>query len=271
MMKEMEGKVNPGATLIMMGLDNGMYYGEQEDGGRALPKQGDDKKFHVEGRVEVGTRKQAKGLLGHCLPILDRYEKNRKVLLSPSVRWYRRKCCDCEDHCTNFCSAGYRKGMLADLGEVKDAMMELCRDEGMQLYKVMSPCELLGLRAAMEEDEVERILGTDPVHMTEDGFVTLAENLVRTLDNPATLFAGEKRSREESVEGAVVGGWRRKTHEWLYSTVSGTGARRDNRVQQTRVAGQVSLPSLVPMSGGARNSTSGGYPGAGNGRWSTNN
>jgi len=35
--------------------------------------------------------------------------------------------------------------------------------------------------------------------------------------------------------------------------------------------GPVSLPSLVPMSGGARNSTSGGYPGAGNGRWSTNN
>jgi hypothetical protein len=48
-------------------------------------------------------------------------------------------------------------------------MMELCRDEGMQMYKVMSTCELLGLRAAMEEDEVERILGTDPVHMTEDG------------------------------------------------------------------------------------------------------
>ena len=43
-MKEMEGKVSPGATLIMMGLDNGLYYGEQEDGGRALPKQGEDKK-----------------------------------------------------------------------------------------------------------------------------------------------------------------------------------------------------------------------------------
>jgi hypothetical protein len=112
------------------------------------------------------------------------------------------------------------------------------------MYKVMSTCELLGLRAAMEEDEVERILGSDPVHMTEDGFVTLAENLIRTLDNPATLFAGEKRSREESVEGVVVGGWRRKTHEWLYSTVSGTGARRDNRVQQTRVTvpGQPAQP-----------------------------
>jgi hypothetical protein len=58
----------------------------------------------------------------------------------------------------------------------------------------------------MEEDEVERILGSDPVHMTEDGFVTLAENLIRTLDNPAALFAGEKRSREESVGGGGGGG-----------------------------------------------------------------
>ncbi len=114
------------------------------------------------------------------------------MLLSPTVRWYRRKCSDSEEHCTNFCSSGYRKGMLADLKELKDAMMELCREEGMQMYKVMSTCELLGLRAAMEEDEVERILGSDPVHMTEDGFVTLAENMVRTLDNPATLFVGEQ-------------------------------------------------------------------------------
>jgi hypothetical protein len=27
----------------------------------------------------------------------------------------------------------------------------------------------------------------------------------------------------------VVGGWKRKTHEWLYNTVSGTGARRDSK------------------------------------------
>jgi hypothetical protein len=82
--------------------------------------------------------------------------------------------------------------------------------------------------------------------MTEDGFVTLAENLIRTLDNPATLFAGEKRSREESVEGVVVGGWRRKTHEWLYSTVSGTGARRDNRVQQMGGRCRSACPAWFP-------------------------
>jgi hypothetical protein len=268
-MDELEGKVSAGATMIMMGMDNGMYYGEQEDGGRALPRQDEDKKFHVEGRVEVGTRKQAKGLLSHCLPILDKYENNRKVLLSPSVRWFRRKCCENEDHCTNFGSAGYRKGMLADLTEVRDAMMELCREEGLQMYRVMSTCELLGLRAAMEEDEVERILGSDPIHMTEDGYVTLAENIVRTLDNPTTLFVGEKRSRDESSERVVVGGWKRKTHEWLYNTVSGTGAR--GKVVQMRAAGTYnSGPSRVMEGNRARGSSSGGYMGVGGGQWPTN-
>ncbi len=157
--------------------------------------------------MEVGTRKQAKGLLGHCLPLLDRYEKNRKVLLSPSFRWYRRKCCDSEEHCTNFCAAGYNKGMLADLMEVKDAMMELCREQGMQMYIVMSTCELLGLRAAMEEDKVERILGKDLVHMTEDGFVTLAENIVRTLDNPPHCLWGKRGAGTSRRRGwwSVVG------------------------------------------------------------------
>ncbi len=68
----------------------------------------------------------------------------------------------------------------------------------------------------------------------------------------------------------MVGSWRRKMHEWLYSTVSGTGARRDNRVLQTRVAALVSLPSLVPSSSGARGSTSGGGMGTGGGRLSNN-
>ncbi len=99
--------------------------------------------------------------------------------------------------------------------------------------------------------------------MTEDGFVTLSENIIRTLDNPATLFVGEKRSRDESVEGVVVGGWKRKTQEWLYNTVSGTGARRYNRVVQPRTTVAV---SSVPGGSGARGYSSGGYMGSGGGQ-----
>jgi len=33
----------------------------------------------VEGRVEVGTKKQAKGLLRHCMPILENTEEGGEV------------------------------------------------------------------------------------------------------------------------------------------------------------------------------------------------
>ena len=59
-------------------------------------------------------------------------------------------------------------------------------------------------------------------------------------------------------------------HTRLYNTVSGTGARRDNRVMPGRVTAPVSLPSLVPSSSGARSSTSGGGMNMGGGRWTNN-
>jgi hypothetical protein len=50
MLKELEGKVSPV--------------------GRALPELDKEWRYHVEERIEVGTKKQVKGLLRHCMPIL---------------------------------------------------------------------------------------------------------------------------------------------------------------------------------------------------------
>jgi hypothetical protein len=130
-------------------MDNGLFYEESEDGSRSLPKRDKEGVWHVKGRLEVGTAKQAKGLLRNCMPIVEKYAGLKKVFLSPTVRFYRTRCCMKEEHCTNMDTAGYRRGMLSDLAVIKDAMLEFCREEGIQLYKVLGSCELLGLKAAM--------------------------------------------------------------------------------------------------------------------------
>ncbi len=149
------------------------------------------------------TAKQAKGLLRNCMPIIERYAENKKVFLSPTVRFYRTRCCTKEEHCTNLDTAGYRRGMLADLSVIRDAMLEVCREEGVQLYKVLGTCELLGLKAAMEEDEVERLLGSHPVHMTEEGYVTLAEQMIKLISYPTQLFVGEKSVRPARMRSSI--------------------------------------------------------------------
>ena len=113
---------------------------------------------------------------------------------------------------------------LADLGEVKEAIDEQCRADNETLYRIVNPCEGIGLKATMEEDEVEGILGRNPIHMAENGYVLLADFVQKMVENPSTLFVGEKRMREESVtEHEETGGWMRRSHEWLTYAVSGTG------------------------------------------------
>ncbi len=42
-----------------------------------------------------------------------------------------------EGHCTNMGEGGYRRGMLEDLGKIKEAMGDVCREVGMTGYKVV--------------------------------------------------------------------------------------------------------------------------------------
>ncbi len=52
--------------------------------------------------------------------------------------------------------AGYRRGLLADLSDVKDAILEGCQRAGAKNVKVLNPNDLLGMSGSMEEDEVAR-------------------------------------------------------------------------------------------------------------------
>jgi hypothetical protein len=65
----------------------------------------------------------------------------------------------------------------------------------------------------MEEDEVARLMGEDPVHPSAEGFVTLAEKLTTMLEDRRTTFQGEKRTREvreaQAEEGEEMITWGR--------------------------------------------------------------
>jgi hypothetical protein len=223
MVKMMAGKDLEGRTVILYGMDNGVYFEEDEEGDRSQPKPDVKGVYHVKGRVELATEKQARGLMANCDLILDRVKDNRKLLVSPGVRYYREPCCETETHCANMSEGGYWRGMSEDLSRIKEAMGETCRDKGIRSYKVVSPVEQLGIRVAMEEDELIKILGEDPVHIAATGYRKLAGSLISMAENPRTVFAGEKREREEYEEEEWMENYHRRRHEWLFEVVSGSG------------------------------------------------
>jgi hypothetical protein len=279
MLEQMGDKISKHAVVVFYGLDNAVFYEENEDGDRMLPKADSDGTYHVKGRVEVASAKQVKNLMHNCGALMKKVKENKKMVLAPGVRYYRCSCCDNLEHCINLGRGGYRRGMLNDLLEIKEAIGNQCREDGHTLYKVASPGELIGLKASMEEEEVEKLLGKDPVHMTKEGYWTLAENLVKMVESRRTLFMGEKRERQDSLEGSFeeLGGWRRKKHEWLYQTVSGMGGWKTDKDGQDQAVGQMQqnraggskggYKGIGIQDGGNRSGLQGGYQGGNQGTY----
>jgi len=61
LMEKMEGKVGKHAVLIMMGMDNGLFYEESEDGSRTLPKRDNEEGLARRGETGGGNCQASKG------------------------------------------------------------------------------------------------------------------------------------------------------------------------------------------------------------------
>ena len=76
MLELMGKKVSKQAVVQFYGLDNGVFYEENEDGDRALSEADSDGSYHVRDRLEVASPEQVKNLDHNCRPIL---EKSRRI------------------------------------------------------------------------------------------------------------------------------------------------------------------------------------------------
>jgi hypothetical protein len=133
-----EKKVDKDSVIIFMGLDNGLYYAEDEDGERTLPKKDKEGKFHVEGQVQVASNKHARNLVENCKPLMEAILGHcKKVINGPLVRYFRCPCCELSSHC-NMGMPGYRRGMLSVLADIKDAIREECTSLGLKNFMVVS-------------------------------------------------------------------------------------------------------------------------------------
>ncbi len=68
MVEKMVGVDLEGRVVILHGMNNGVYYKEDEDGDRALPKTDEKEKYLLVGKVELTTQNQAKSSLTTATP-----------------------------------------------------------------------------------------------------------------------------------------------------------------------------------------------------------
>jgi hypothetical protein len=66
-----------------MVTDNSVYFVEDEDGARYLPKKGADNRYHIDGNLRMASGKQASKILEKFLPLFRLLKKNKKLILAP--------------------------------------------------------------------------------------------------------------------------------------------------------------------------------------------
>jgi hypothetical protein len=220
---EDEPAVDEDMVVILWVMDNSLYFVEDEDGARYLPKRGDDGKYHIEGQLKLATGKQAVKAMEKLLPLLRLLKKNRKLILVPTPRNVCQACCQDKGHCTNRREEGFLSGILGGLKDIRRAIRDACHEWRVANYKVVNGCTLLGLQEDSSYEAWEGDMGSDPVHLTDQGYGKLAESIFQMAEGIDAVFSGGKRELEveEDRPAPTIMGRR----AWVYGGEGRGGGR----------------------------------------------
>jgi hypothetical protein len=217
----MREKVRDDMVVVLWVMDNSLYFAEDEEGARNLPKRSEDGKYHFEGQVKLASGKQAAKAMERFLPVLRRLRKNRKLIMVPTPRCVCKACCLDKNHCVNRREEGFLTGILEGIKEIRRVLRDSCHEWRISNYKVVNGCTLLGLQEESSFHEWEEAMGQDSVHLTEAGYGKMAEEIFQMSEGFEAVFSGGKREREEEEErpDPIISG--RKP--WVYGGMSGQG------------------------------------------------
>ncbi len=160
-------------VVVIMVMDNSLYFVEDEDGGRHLPRRAEDGTYH--GQLKLATGKQAAKAMEKFLPILRRLKKNRKLILVHSPRFVCKACCLDKTHCTNRKEEGFLSGMLNGIKEIRRVIRDSCHEWRVSNYKVVNVCTMLDLQEESDYSAWEEAMGEDPVHLTSQAYGKMAD------------------------------------------------------------------------------------------------
>jgi hypothetical protein len=216
-------------TVVYQLYDNVSFFAKKADGTRNLPEKGQDGKFHVDGRLEVATRDEAKRMVSTSIPLLRAGGQCRKLVLTPGSRYRYNPCCLTRGHCSNLKERNYGKWMEEKLSELKSTVRDYVRMRNIKRATVMELGQLIKTPAGQSEYlHEEEIWGDDPVHMTRTGYKLAAagiESLVyekRGEEKEAEEKSGQRPTKKPRLDPAL------NRPSWISGSVS-EAVRMDQR------------------------------------------
>ena len=88
------------------------------------------------------------------------------------------RCCGDQLHLTNFGAKGYATEMGILLAQIHSWLDDLAHGKRITEYEVMCESSAIGLEDNPSKKELAKLWGSDPVHLTPEGYSKLGEKIV---------------------------------------------------------------------------------------------
>jgi hypothetical protein len=201
------------AAVILDLFGNSIYRWRQEDGTMALPVKSRNG-YHLPGPMGVCEEATFKKLIETSLPLFEHFNKHRKVVIPPLPRFLFRGCCSNYNHSVNISDENYTENLLDSVVHLrKNLKLELLARgvEKVWITECFKELFLLRTNQGTKNDAVvllRDVFAPDGVHLTQECYSTMAQNIVTHLENRLSETSTAEVSASVSVAGA------RKTFFW---------------------------------------------------------
>ena len=174
-------------TIVLHIFDNSIYKGKV--GGELTDPVQINRKYHIEGKLVVMDHPEFKWLFETALPIFWSCTSSNIILLGPLPRYLLSKCCTEPSHVTNFGEKEYLAKLGNDIRDLGKLLRNLVHTRRLKRTKVLNPAVLMGVMdsAEAEPEKLLKLFGTDPVHLTEAGYIAMATRLAEELYTPQVV------------------------------------------------------------------------------------
>ena len=170
-------------TVFYQMLDANFFLAKSDEGG-LLPVckliLGD---YHVDGELDFSPKELQYSIFCTAKPLLEVASPRRIILLTPIPRFLLTSCCSNPEHVSNMKDERYRRDQEAAVVECRKNVKDFCFRHVIRNIRVDSPWTTV--------KEIGDGVWSDPVHLTEAGYVATAELLLKV--------ASELASKPEAI------------------------------------------------------------------------
>jgi hypothetical protein len=166
------------SVIVLYNLDSAAYRAASSEGD-FLPARKFGGKYHIEGDLVVTPKELYQKVLKTCVPLLQLHPDVRKVVLSPSPWYWLNRCCDDQEHVTNFTHPEYEDDLFSGFSNLRRVTKDFLFMNHVSKLRVVNPFLVFGDSSGRNPSPdvinlVRNIWGPDPVHPSLDCMYKLA-------------------------------------------------------------------------------------------------